>query len=329
MSKHIYILALDNCLASSITLPSEMFGAAISMLRAHKRGKPAANIYIAASKPGPVVTAGGVEVIAKCQFDDIQQGDLAIIPALWRNPEQTLSKYTQLLPLLRKLHKSGCLLCSVGTGSWFLAEAGLLNQKPATTHWNYFNAFSQRFPKVQLKHQHLITQSENIYCVGSVNSLADILVHFTHTFFGKAIAQHVEKQFSPESRQPFEHYVFSERLANTHHDELIIQIQQTLAEDFSKPVIIAELAKSLGLSTRTLNRRFKNATGISPSQYLRSLRIESAKELLRNSNLSIAEVAAKAGYTDTSRFAYYFRNETSLSPRAYRVTVRGKLFSVV
>lgn len=93
----------------------------------------------------------------------------------------------------------------MGTGSYLLAEAGLLDGKPATTHWNYFEQFSQRYPAVDLKSRHLITQSDNIYCVGSVNSIADLMVHMVEEWFGSRIARAVENQFSPAVSQTQRH----------------------------------------------------------------------------------------------------------------------------
>jgi transcriptional regulator GlxA family with amidase domain len=82
------------------------------------------------------------------------------------------------------------------------------------------------------------------------------------------------------------------------------------------------------MSQRTLNRRFKRATGVSPGRYLQQLRLEHARELLRDSNLSVTEIAAKVGYQDVAYFSTLFRLHMSLSPTAYRKSVRGKLFSM-
>ena len=222
---------------------------------------------------------------------------MLIIPALWRNPLTTLRRHADLLPWLRELAQRDTHLCAVGTGSFFLAEAGLLTGKPATTHWFYFDQFARRYPQVQLQRRHLITEADNIFCVGSVNSVADLTIHFIELYYGAQIARKVEAQFSPEIRRPFESHVYAAGSADVHGDEVIAQAQDMLRSRYAEALNIADLARTLDISVRSLNRRFKNATGLSPSLYLQQQRLNTARELLRTSNLSITEVASAVGYT--------------------------------
>ena len=108
----------------------------------------------------------------------------------------------------------------------------------------------------------------------------------------------------------------------------MIDAQQWLHEHFAEPLSFTELARHLGLSQRTLNRRFKLATGLSPGRYLQQVRLEQARELLRDSNLSIAEIAMSVGYQDIGYFSTLFREHMAQSPTAYRQAVRGKLFAL-
>ena len=214
----------------------------------------------------------------------------------------------------------------MGTGSCLLAEAGLLSGKPATTHWNYFEQFSRRYPDVDLKTHHLITQSENIYCVGSVNSIADLMVHIVEEWFGSRIAKAVENQFSPEIRQSFGAAAYQNEADSSHHDEAVLEAQQWLQENLPSPVSMTALASHLKLGSRTLNRRFKKATGMSPQAYLQTLRIAAAKDLLKHSNLSVGDIAWQLGLQDVSYFSQLFRRHNGMSPLRYREAVRGKLF---
>jgi len=208
-----------------------------------------------------------------------------------------------------------------------LAEAGLLNGRPATTHWNYFEPFSRRYPAVDLKSHHLITQSDNIYCVGSVNSIADLMVHIVEDWFGSPIARAIENQFSPEIRRSFRAAAYQNEADSSHHDEDVAEAQQWLRSNLCSPVSMELLAKHLQLSSRTLNRRFKRATGMAPLSYLQSLRIASAKDLLRHSNLTVGDIAWQHGIQDVSYFSQLFRKHCGVSPLKYREAVRGKLFN--
>ena len=184
-----------------------------------------------------------------------------------------------------------------------------------------------RNPDAQLKSRHLITQSDNIYCVGSVNSIADLAVHFIEGWYGQEIARAVENQFSPEIRRPFSGAAYQTETRSAHHDEIIIEAEQWLQAHLSVKVSIAALASHLGFSPRTLNRRFCHATGHSPQAYLQRLRIAQSKELLHHSNLRISEVAWQVGLQDVSHFSRLFREHAGVTPLRYREGVRGKLFT--
>ncbi len=325
---HITLLALRDALASSLTLPLEMFTAADHLARADDRHRPALRHSVVSIGGEPVPMAGGLTLQPDANWLQVRHTSLLILPALWRNPRIHLRRYPELLPWLAELANNGTRLCAVGTSSYFLAEAGLLDRRPATTHWYYFDDFSKRYPQILLKRHHLITEADGIYCAGSVNSVADLSVHFIEMFFGSPIACGVEAQFSPEIRRPFDLHVFTAARPDVHADELVIEAQDWLRAHHAEAVEMPELAQWLDTSLRSLNRRFRQATGLNPTTYLQQYRIQTARELLRTSNLSIAEVALAVGYADSGYFCRLFKQAMKQTPRDYRNAVRGKLFKL-
>jgi transcriptional regulator GlxA family with amidase domain len=316
-------------LLSSITLPLEMLTAADHFYQVHHKSAARLRLRVATLDGEALGATGIFSIQPTCSLDQLVDIDLLYLPTLWRNPQSVLHRQRRLIPLLQSIASRQTLVCAVGTGSCFLAEAGLLNNKPATTHWYYMEAFSRRYPGVDLKRQHLITRAGNLYCVGSVNSVADLTCYFIERFYGPQIARQVESHFSPEIRRSYRQQGYFEGEAILqHHDELMIDAQQWLHEHFTEPLSFAELADQLGMSQRTLNRRFKLATGMSPGRYLQQLRLEQARELLRDSNLPVAEIAVSVGYQDIGYFSTLFREHMAQSPTAYRQAVRGKLFAV-
>lgn len=320
-------LLYPNALATSITLPLEILQAAAQIARVKNRLNPEIELLLAAPDKEPVTLFGGFRLSPDVDHDALKQLDLLILPAIWRNPLPTVKAAGPLLPTLRRIAAQGTLVCAVGTGVCLLAEAGLLDGHAATTHWNYFDAFRERYPKVELKTRHLITQSDNIYCAGSVNSIADLMVHVVEEWYGNAIARMVENQFSPEIRRPFRAAAYQTETHHTHHDELVIEAQQWLHDHLSGKLSIAGLAAELGVSSRTLNRRFHQATDMSPQAWLQRLRIGQAKDLLRHSNLPVTEIAWQVGIQDVSHFGRLFRLQVGMTPLKYREAVRGKLFT--
>ena len=327
--QHISLLALPSCLFTSLTMPLEMLSSASDAARSRNRHLPGLQSDIVAINPQPFATTAGITVNATATIADIQQTDLVILPSLWRNPVTTIRKHPEVIRWLNTLAASGCVICAVGTSSFLLAEAGLLDNKPATTHWFYCDRFSQLYPKVDLKRQYLITQADNIYCAASINSIADLMVHLIEKIYGAAIARKIESQFSPEIRRPFGQHAYSEAAANPHHDELIVNAQEWLRDHHNETVNLCALAEQLGLSMRSFNRRFKQSVGITASEYLQQQRLNSARELLRTSNLTVHEVALAAGYQDSSYFCMRFKKLHGQTPLSYRKAARGKLFNVV
>lgn len=326
--QHITLVALPSSLATSISLPLEILNAANEQARIRDRKHPPLQVDVVSDRTGPVTTAGGLTLVATATPDMVAHTDLLILPSLWRNPLSALKRHRLLLPWLQQMAAQRSRLCAVGTSSYFLAEAGLLDHKPATTHWYYCDQFSARYPRVAVKRQYLITQAENIYCVGSVNSIADLMIHFVDQFHGHTIARHVEAQFSPEIRRPFEEHAYADPVTHPHQDELIIEVQEWLREHHQEAVNLSRLASMAGLGVRNFNRRFRRAVGMTAGDYLQNQRLHTARELLRTSNLSINEVAAQSGYQDSSYFCARFKKVMGQTPLAYRKSVRGKLFNL-
>lgn len=324
---NIRFLLCDQMLVTSSALPMEMLLAAESrVISQHPNRDKRLEIASVASGCTSVSTRIGLRWAADYSTDDLTPCDLIYIPGLWRNPRPSIKRHPDILRWLQVQHQNGATLAAVGTGCCFLAEAGLLDGKVATTHWHYFDQFQQDYPKILLKRQHFITRAGNLYCAASVNSLADLTVYFIQRLFGKSVASHVERHFSHEIRRAYDTSVFFEAERNPHPDEEIIQIQIWLQDNYQKDIHFPDLAERFGMSQRTLNRRFKLALGKTPLEYLQEVRLDSARDLLKTTNLSVGEVADKVGYQDTGYFTSLFRKSLSTTPSAYRATVRGKLF---
>lgn len=317
----------DQMLATSTTLPLEQLRAAQNFSLAARHRAPPMEIVLASVDGRPVLTNTGIRFAADCGLQEINHSDITYIPALWRNPQPQIQQNLPALDWLRNQHDAGNTIAGVGTGCCFLAEAGLLDHKAATTHWHYFEQFQKRYPQVQLKRQYFITKADNLYCTGSVNSLADLTIHFIQRLFSGPIARHVERHFFHEIRKA-SGSESSYGLTSAHPDEDIIRAQLWLHENFSQEIRLAQVARRFDMSVRSFNRRFKAATGETPLQYLHSARIQIAKELLQTSNLSIGEIAYRAGYQDLAHFTRLFKRLLGVTPSQYRTTVRAKMFSL-
>ncbi len=327
----IHFLLYPQILATSLTLPIEMLRAAESAALRRNRRAPRLLISTAALTDTIVNTQAGFQLQPDKLLSELPASDLIFLPGLWRNPRPVIRQQSALLDWLRQRQQQGATISAVGTGCCLLAEAGLLDGKPATTHWHYFNQFERDYPQVRLKRQYFTTKAGNLYCSASINALADLTVHFIESLYDKTVASHVERHFSHEIRRDFQNSSYYESNSDdsnpqAHPDEQIVAAQAWLQEHYSRDIKLAQVAEQFDMSTRSFNRRFKAATAQTPLQYLQQIRIDSAKQLLQTSNLSISEVAYRVGYQDLSHFTGLFKKQLSTTPSDYRTTVRAKLF---
>lgn len=322
---NIAFVLLDQMLATSMTWPNEMMHAAQQYhLSQFKKSQQLKIDFV--SEKECIHSQSGLPLYRSKSLGQ-QTYNYIYIPALWRNPQKIVSQSEPLLNWLYHQHQQGAYLSAVGTGCCLLASAGLLDYKPATTHWFYFDEFAQLYPNVELKRQHFITEANHCFCTASINSLADLTIHHIENIFNKETAQHIERHFSHEIRQSYESHGYFEYQDNIHPDELISQAQSWLQENFAEEIKLADIAEKFALSERQIVRRFKLATGKTPAMYLQYIRINAAMDLLQATNLSIQDIASRVGLADKSYFAAVFKKTLSVSPSEYRKTVRAKLFS--
>jgi len=323
----VALVLYDDMLATSLSLPVEMLrtGEALA-LKKDKNNAPLA-IQMVAETLAPVSTRAIIRLRPEADVTRANLPDYAFIPSLWRNPRPLIRKQPKLIAWLNDIWHQGSTLIGGGTGVCFMAESGLLDNHPATTHWHYVKQFQRNYPKVDLKPDFFITQSERIYCAASLNALADIIVHLIEQIYGRDIAQQVELNFSHEIRKPYEEQRYLEGGVDRHPDELIAQIQFWMKNNLSSTTTLAQVAEQFGISPRSFTRRFKSATGIKATEHWQDLRIEAAKDLLASTNLTIQEISYHVGYQDQGHLTRLFKKTLNLTPKEYRTMVRKKLFS--
>lgn len=327
-------------LATGVTLPLEMLLAGEAFAKRYDKNVATLRTQLLSEEVSEIKSRAGITMLADIALNDTnskckakiavkkeQAPDIIIVPSLWRNPRPVIKNHPKLVEWLKQCWQEGSTLIAVGTGVCFLAESGLLDNHSATTHWHYVAQFQRDYPQVDLKPDFFITQSERIYCAASLNALADIVVHIIDQHYGKAAAQNVERNFSHEIRKPYEEQRYLEGAVDRHADELIAQIQFWLRTNLNADLGLEELAIQFGLSQRSFTRRFKAATGLRATQYWQQLRIETAKDLLSSSNLTIQEIADQVGYQDQGHLTRLFKKHLNQTPKDYRAMVRRKLFS--
>lgn len=328
MIRHVTIAGFRKTLGTSITIPMEMLNAADLINRISGNSKHKLQMQVVSPDGKDIQLNAGLVLRCDTRLEEIEDTDLIILPALWGNPLGVVKQQQKLLVWLQQQHERNTPVCAVGTGSYFLAEAGLLHHKIATTHWYYFDQFASEYPDTILQRERFITRTGNLYCAGSVNSVRDVMLHFIEESWGESIASQVSRHFTHEVKRSYTSLFLRNAPQNYHEDESIIEIQDWMHSQYHQTVTLEDISDKFSISIRSLSRRFRQATGKTPMQYLQQIRIDNAKELLRSSNLGIAEIAYSCGFADCSYFSSTFKRIIRLTPRDYRNLVRKKLFQV-
>ena len=323
----VALVLYDEMLATSVSLPVEMLRAGEALALTKNKNHPKLAIQMVAENIKAVTTRAVIQLSPDTTVTEARLPDFAFIPSIWRNPRPILKKHPRMIAWLNQIWQQGATLIGGGTGVCFMAESGLLDHHPATTHWHYEQQFKRNYPLVDLKPDFFITQSDRIYCAASLNALADIIVHLIEQIYDQGIAQQVQMHFSHEIRKPYKEQRYLEGSVDRHPDELIAQIQFWMSNNLNSTSALTDIAEQFNISSRSLTRRFKVATGTSVTKHWQQSRIEAAKDLLASSNLSIQEIAYHVGYQDHGHLTRLFKKALNLTPKDYRAMVRKKLFS--
>lgn len=215
-------------------------------------------------------------------------------------------------------HDEGTLLCSVCVGAFLLAETGLLDGRPATTHWALGDQFSDRFPHVALDTDKLLVDDGDIITAGGIMAWVDLGLRLVGRFAGPTVLLATARYFlvDPGGREQRFYSTFAPSL--THGDAQVLAVQRWLQKKFTNKVTLPAMARQAALGERTFLRRFHKATGMKPTEYVQHLRVGKAREMLELSNTTIDEIARRVGYEDVGAFRQVFQKVMGLSLGEYR-----------
>ncbi|PKM30557.1 MAG: AraC family transcriptional regulator [Gammaproteobacteria bacterium HGW-Gammaproteobacteria-11] len=317
--RQVAILATDGVIASNLMQFKDFFHMA-SLRDGRRRGQgltPGFRTALVAPDNLPVTSFSQDRIATDATLSAVRP-QLIILPAFWGDFDQLIERYPGVVPWLKAEHSRGTLISAAASGVFWMAEAGLLDGREATTYWRFFDEFSQRFPAVNLNRDKHITDADNLYCAAGVTSACDLAIHLIDRLCGSQVAQAVARDTLYEIQRSYTPGIIGFGGQKLHQDVAILQIQQWLEAHFADKFRFEDVASQHGMSIRNFMRRFHAATGDKPLHYLQRLRIETAKGLLSTTRRSIKTISYDVGYDDASFFARLFRQHTGLSPNQYR-----------
>lgn len=277
---------------------------------------------IVAAEAGARTVGNGVVVQPQATFGNCGIPDIVCLPDIFVAPGEVLAgRYDREVEWVRRCFESGSMFASACSGALLLAEAGLLDGYDATVHWAYCDAFERAYPKVRLHPDRALVASgtgQRIVMAGGGTSWQDLTLYLIARFVGVEEAMQVAKVYlinwHEHGQQPFAAFARTSRSG----DAVIARCQEWVAANYESSAPVATMAQMSGLSERAFNRRFSKATGLTPLQYVHTLRLEEAKHLLERTETAVEEVAQAIGYEDASFFGRLFRRNVGMTPAQYR-----------
>ncbi|KAA1176237.1 helix-turn-helix domain-containing protein [Marinobacter salinexigens] len=322
----VSVIGFDSALASAITGIIDLFRLA-GVTWARIQGDSPQSFFqtrLLTRDGGPCRCINGLTLLADGSWNspETAQSDLIVVPTIGGPIVPVLEQNPELVTWLSHQNKEGLQLASNCTGAFLLGEAGLLNGREATTHWGFSNQFRTRFPSVICRPEKLITVDGPIACAGGGMAWWDLGVYLVERYAGPEVARQLAKSFVIDAGRTSQAPYSALQAKRYHDDAAITKLQDWLDGNYAARVTLERMADEAGLTCRSLMRRFKAATGDSPTTYLQLLRVEEARRRLESSTATIETITREVGYEDVSSFSRLVRRHTGLSPSDYRARFR-------
>ncbi len=277
---------------------------------------------VCALEQGPLRAAGGITISAPHDFTLLERADTIVIPG-WRNADE--DPPPALLAQLRSAHARGARLCSICSGVFILAAAGLLDGCRATTHWRYADKLARRYPAIDVQPDHLYVDSGQVITSAGSAAGLDMLLHLVRRDYGAHVGNLVAQRLVvPPHREGGQAQYLPRPMAHDEKGRLARLIDWVRVHP-AEPHTVASMAARASMSPRTLQRQFQDATGMGVIAWLVRERVAVVKDLLETSALPLSLVAERAGFGSDESLRRHFRRLTATTPTAYRRQFQAKV----
>ena len=312
MENHLVVaLAYDRLCTFEFGCVTELFALERPELKVDWYG-----FAICAIDRGPLRAAGGIMVTAPYKPQLLDRANTIVVPG-WRDADELPPE--ALLKRIRSAYQRGARLCSICSGVFVLAAAGVLDGKTVTTHWRYAAKLQQQYPQLRVQPDSLyVDEGQVITSAGSAAGL-DMLLHLVRRDYGSVVANRVAQRLVIPPHREGGQAQFVPRPMPQDESGRLARLMDWVREHPALPHTLRSLAERAVMSPRTLQRQFHNATGLAPYDWLVRERVAVARELLEaHTPLPIPRIAELAGFGSEESMRRHFRRIAMTSPAAYR-----------
>jgi transcriptional regulator GlxA family with amidase domain len=320
---HVVMLGYEDAQILDITGPLEVFSRSARWLRDKGVcGADAYSVELVAARAGPVRTSSGVCLIAERGFRKVARADTLLIAGgigchrAMQDPD--------VLRWIRGIAPKTARLGSVCTGALVLGSAGLLDNKSATTHWDYVDELRKLGRSIRVQPDAIYVRDGNLYTSAGVTAGIDMALAMVESDWGQPVALAVARELVMFLKRPGGQSQFSSHLAaQFSEDDKLRELQLWILEHLDADLSVPSLAERVAMSERNFARRFTASLGVTPAHYVAKARLEAARRKLEEGDLRVSQVARHCGFGSEESLRRTFVAALGVSPRAYRERFRS------
>ncbi|WP_094572802.1 GlxA family transcriptional regulator [Mucilaginibacter xinganensis] len=315
--KEIAILVHEDAVFSTVSGAMDMLIHTNRLF--HESGKPLPfKIMLVGEKSSNEYLHHPEPYVGYSNIANMKKPGLIIVPAFYGDRGAIPQKHQMLINWINRMNKSGTEVASLCSGSYFLAEAGLLNGKSCTAHWFDKDDITSRYPAVNFLSDLVITDDCGIYTSGGAFSSLNLVLYLIDKFCGREVGIWASKMFSLDMDRNSQAHFAVFKGQHQHNDDNILKAQHYIEQNHQQQLNIDQIAEYANMSKRNFIRRFKKATQNTPFEYVQRVKIEAVKKELEKGSPNINLLMYDAGYNDIKTFREVFKKITGLTPQDYR-----------
>jgi transcriptional regulator GlxA family with amidase domain len=317
MFHRVAVVALDLVAPFELGVACEVFGTDRGA-----DGFPRYEFAVCTADGGPVRTSAGFDLLPHDGLGPVDDADLVIVPAY---ANRTVPAPEPLLAALRRAAVRGAQLLSVCSGAFLLGEAGLLDGRRCTTHWQHVDELADRFPLARVECNSLYVSDGNVLTSAGTAAGIDACLHLVRREHGSALATKLARRMVvPPHRDGGQAQYVEAPIPRTPDAPTLEPVLNWLIGNLDRQLTVDDLAARAHMAGRTFARRFRAETGTTPHDWITNQRVLLARRLLEDSALSVEAVAVRAGFGDAATMRHHFTRRVGATPQAYRTTFRDR-----
>ena len=314
----VVVLALDGVMAFDLGVPTQFFHGARD--RADWRFY---DVRVVTPDGGPVASSAGFTITPGHGPEELEAAETVVVPGISVHSPHLAPTLEPVVAKALARVRPGARVMSICTGAFVLAAAGLLDGRPATTHWAYAERFREYFPDVDLNPDVLFVDDGDVLTSAGVSAGIDLVLHVIRRDHGSEVANRAARRGVVAPWRDGGQSQYIERPVPASVDASTAATREWVRGRLHEEIDLAAMARHARMSVRTFTRRVREEAGMSPGRWIVQQRVEHARRLLETTDLPIDKVAEAAGFGTATSLRQHLHAEIGVAPSAYRRTFRG------